>query len=341
MRVILILILLFAFWIRCGYGESDSPTERDSPSERESPSLYVGHTEREINIQLPESARDITKDSIDLFTKRIKKRFHVWLQNSQKYIAMIKEIFNAHGLPEDLAYLPLIESGFSHYSVSPAGAVGLWQFMEGTAKRYGLRIDEYVDERRDPHKSTIAAARYLSNLYDIFASWSLVLAAYNAGEGRIARLAYKAKFNAPVRYAALARIVESANIAPDNAIENFYRSKYAPDETKRYVPLFVAATKIARDPESYGFEIKEESPSPSLSVGLWDLSIEYEEVTVKKATNLYTIAKKYKIKVSVLTKLNPALLTDTVPKGYSVRVPKPSISNYTNTAMPPSPKVDS
>ncbi|MHB8880407.1 MAG: lytic transglycosylase domain-containing protein [Thermodesulfovibrionales bacterium] len=254
-----------------------------TPVNGDLPAVNIDNT----NLSAP-SGREIQTilaDCQDLLTRRIRKRFNVWLDNSSRYLPMIRQVFDKKGLPPDLVYLPLIESGFSPYSVSPAGAVGLWQFIPETGKRYGLKIDDYVDERRDPFKSTVAAAGYLSDLYDMFGSWSLVLAAYNAGEGRIQRIAYRVG-------------------------DDIWKHRRTPEETRRYVPLFLAALRIARDPESYGFDVKD---SPV---------IETEEVLIKKMTPLSKLAKKYKTKISVLRALNPALLTDSTPLYlYKIRVP--------------------
>lgn len=218
----------------------------------------------------------ILADSQDLLTRRLKHRMQAWLNRSAQYLPVIKIIFTKRGLPEDLAYLPLIESGFNPLAVSQASAVGLWQFVEDTGRKYGLRIDEYVDERRDPIKSTSAAADYLQDLYAQFGSWPLALAAYNAGENQIQRI--------------------SARVG-----EDIWKFRYTPDETKRYVPLFLTSMAIAKDPEQYGFTVKE-GASPKT-----------REIVLSKATGLQILARKYKTKVSVLRALNPELLTDTTP----------------------------
>ena len=129
--------------------------------------------------------------AVELFTRKIPEEFESRRNNSIRYIDFIKAIFNEKGIPYEIAYLPFIESGFSPMSVGPGDATGLWQFMKGTAERYGLRMDAYVDERKDPAKSTYAAAEYLGDLYSIFGQWDIVLAAYNAGEGKIRRLVAK------------------------------------------------------------------------------------------------------------------------------------------------------
>lgn len=227
----------------------------------------------------------ILADSQDLLTRRLRLKMQTWLDRSSAYLPLIKVVFVKRGLPEDLAYLPLIESGFNPLAVSQASAVGLWQFIEDTGRRYGLRIDDYIDERRDPVKSTSAAADYLQDLYAQFNSWPLALAAYNAGENQIQRISNKVG-------------------------EDIWKFRYTPDETKRYVPLFLTAVAIAKDPAQYGFQVKESS-SPKT-----------REIVLSKAIGLQKLAKKYKTKVSVLRTLNPALLTDTTPPyRYALRVP--------------------
>jgi hypothetical protein len=155
------------------------------------------------------------------------------LARSTRYLPMIKEIFQEYGLPEDLAYLAMIESGFNPEAYSPAGACGMWQFIKGTARRYGLVVDGYVDERRDPQKSTRAAARYLLDLYKQFGSWYLALASYNCGEKRVEKELSKSSH------------------------KNFWElssNRCLPGETKNYVPQMIAATIIAKNPEKFGFK---------------------------------------------------------------------------------------
>lgn len=249
----------------------------------------------------------LKEESMRQITERIRNRFQTWLNNSQRYIIMAKEVFSEHGLPEELAYLPLIESGFGPWAISPVGAKGLWQLMPETARRYGLRVDEYVDERRDPYFSTITAAKYLNDLYDLFDSWALALAAYNAGEGRIARIGFRVRLQRPIRIAAK---VDASGIDAETAVQNLYRSRYTPHETRRYVPLFLAALTIARDPEKFGFDIKKPSRV---------YNPEGFKTVVRSDTTLQEIARRKGVRVSRLRTLNPALLTDVVPRGFRLR----------------------
>jgi soluble lytic murein transglycosylase-like protein len=161
------------------------------------------------------------------------------LNRANRYLPMIKRTFREYGLPEDLAYLAMIESGFNPQSCSPAHAVGMWQFIRDTGRRYGLVINNCVDERLDPEKSTRAAARYLKDLYQIFGSWDLAIASYNCGEGRIQRELGK------------------------GVHKNFWdlsANRRIPEETRKYVPQLMAATIIARNPSQFGFD---NLPDPS------------------------------------------------------------------------------
>src|SRR4029079_19788978 len=169
---------------------------------------------------------------IRYFNTAIHDRFEQWLLRLSRYRPLVDTIFTEFHLPSDLVYLSLVESGFNPHAYSRAKATGPWQFMKGTAKGYGLRVDHYVDERRDPIKSTVAAARYLRDLYDLFGDWPLAMAAYNAGEDRVIRALQKA------------RVESFAEISKTRLIRR---------ETKEYVPRFMAATIISRNPDRYGF----------------------------------------------------------------------------------------
>lgn len=229
---------------------------------------------------------------IDLF-RSDKKRDIIerWLSRSGKYLGMIKEVFREKGLPEELAYTAMIESGFNPLAVSRAGAKGLWQFMEATARRYGLTVNRWVDERLDPAKSTIAAAHYLKDLFGMFGSWSLAQAAYNAGELKVAR--------------ALA-----ATKSPD--FWGLTRSHHLKDETKQFVPQILAATVIAQDPIRFGFDVVYQEPE------------EFDVVTVSRPTELRQVAKLAGTTMEHLRELNPALkvaVTPLDPSHYPLRVP--------------------
>lgn len=170
------------------------------------------------------------------FTTAQRPSFATFLDRMDKYAPMIRQKLAERGMPEELAYLPLIESGFNPSAQSPAKASGLWQFIAATAQRYGLTVTGRVDERRDPVKETDAALSYLSDLYDRFGSWYLAAAAYNVGEGRVER--------------AMKQVTGSTR----GTDADFYAiSHLLPAETQNYVPKLVAAAKIASDPQAYGF----------------------------------------------------------------------------------------
>jgi len=175
---------------------------------------------------------------IRIFTTdpKVKPRFAQWLDRKPKYEPMISAKLAQRDMPQDLIYLAMIESGFNPRAKSPAKAGGLWQFISETGQRYGLTVNKRVDERNQPEKATDAALSYLSDLHDRFGSWYLAAAAYNAGENRVGRIM---------------RQVTGREKGTD---EDYYRiSGFLPKETREYVPMMIAAGRISKDPERYGF----------------------------------------------------------------------------------------
>jgi membrane-bound lytic murein transglycosylase D len=228
---------------------------------------------------------------IRYFNTSIHNRFEQWLLRLSRYKPLVENIFAEFHLPSDLVFLSLVESGFNPYAYSRAKATGPWQFMKGTAKVYGLRVDSYVDERRDPIKSTVAAARYLRDLYDMFGTWPLAMAAYNAGEGKVMRALHKAQAE---------------------SFSDISKTRLIRRETKEYVPRFMAATIIAKNPDRYGFS--QESSEPH----------QFEEVIVNRPLHFHAIANTTGIPYEELRLLNPELRRDATPPGgetYHLKVP--------------------
>jgi hypothetical protein len=233
-------------------------------------------------------AKPAVQSRVTAFQTHLRGFFDEALSRSGKYLPSMTDILVREGLPAELAYLPLIESGYRPQAVSPAGAAGPWQFIPETGRRYGLRIDALVDERRDPIKSTHAASQYLKDLHEMFGDWELSLAAYNSGEYRVAR------------------------ILADKDVDDFWDMRergYLPSETSAYVPSFLAAVQIARAPEDYGFSAPIHTPE------------HYETVDVDRQVSLHAAANLCGVSTSELAELNPALRAGITPSGYSLRVP--------------------
>lgn len=188
---------------------------------------------RDVLVQLPHERVDY---HLDRFQNEKRAEFASYLERKGEYETMIREKLRRRGMPEDLLYLAMIESGFNPEARSLAEARGIWQLVADTARRYGLRVDETVDERLDPEKSTDAALSYLSYLYNRFGSWYLAVAAYNTGENRVGR------------------IMTEATGSERGTDADYYRIwDQLPGETRDFVPVLVAAAKIGNDPSRYGF----------------------------------------------------------------------------------------
>ncbi len=236
---------------------------------------------------IPIEWNDRVENSLIYLQTVARDAFATYLERSGRYMSMVEKKLAEHELPHDLAYLPLIESGYNPHAYSYAKAVGMWQFISATGKSYGLRHNWWYDQRRDFEKSTDAAARHLKDLYEEFGSWNLALAAYNAGAGRIRREIRKKK------------------------TKDFWKLR-PHKQTMNYVPLFMAATIIAKQPEKYGFYPDYES------------AIEFDRVEVSKCISFKNISAKAGIPVSDLELLNPELRRGVTPpdiKNYSMRVP--------------------
>ena len=223
-----------------------------------------------------------------------KQAFSRWLSRSSRYIPMMKEILKREGMPEDLVYVAMIESGFQMHAHSWANAVGPWQFVSDTGRRYSLRIDQWVDERKDPVKATTAAALYLKELYGLFnGDWYLAAAGYNAGENKILR---------------------AIDMYNTSDFWELSRGSYLKRETKEYVPKLLAAAIIAKNPARYGFSDIAYQPA-----------IEFETVKIPSRTDLELVAKLSGTTYEILKELNPDLRHWCTPPNYpdyELKLPK-------------------
>jgi membrane-bound lytic murein transglycosylase D len=245
------------------------------------------------NFDIPVTYNTKVKWWINYFQTTGNKWFRTWLERSNAYLPLMQKMLAERGMPQDLAYVAMIESGFSSQATSTAAAVGYWQFIAPTANRYGLKTNWWLDERRDFTKSTTAAARYLADLFKQFGSWYLTAAAYNMGEGRTQKLVN--------RY-------HSKNYWILSKRQDF------PDETRQYIPKLLAAMLIAKAPKLYGFK---------------DLNLKqpyrYDYMNVPGGTDLYNLARFTGLRSADLVGLNPELLKGFVPstvRSHRIRIPK-------------------
>jgi membrane-bound lytic murein transglycosylase D len=248
---------------------------------------------------LPDSDIPLTfNKKVEYFTRYFQNSgrasFARWLSRSERYIPMMRTVLRKEGMPEDLVYLAMIESGFTPHALSVASAVGPWQFMSGTGKRYALRIDPWIDERRDPLKSTVAAALYLKELYAMFnQDWYLAAAGYNAGENKILR---------------------AISMYNSRDFWEISKGEYLKAETKDYVPKLLAAAIIAKEPAKYGFADVAYLPP-----------IEFDLVKIPTRTDLELVAKGCKVSLQTIRELNPELRRSSTPPdypGYELKIPK-------------------
>ena len=221
-------------------------------------------------------------------TTKGRKQFAIWLERYEEYKNLILPILKEHEMPEELMILAMIESGLNPKAYSRANASGMWQFIYSTGKSYGLKRDWYVDERRDFIKSTHAACEYLKDLNDQFDNWYLALAAYNCGAGRVSRAS---------------RLHQTYD---------FWQMHSLPRESRNYIPYYLAAAIIAKDPGKYGFKVPKVKP------------FEYEEVVLENSADLAVLARVAGIKVKKLRNYNPELRQSATPTDspYLLKLPK-------------------
>ena len=236
---------------------------------------------------------------IDYFKTKGRPQFEIWLDRLDVYGPVLSKIIEQNNLPPELLYLAMIESGLNPKAHSKAAATGMWQFIYSTGKIYGLKRNWYIDERRDPEKSTKAAMAYLSTLYNEFDNWYLALAAYNSGENRVRRATKL------------------------HQTSDFWQLHSLPRETRNYMPYFLAATIMAKNPQDYGFTKKRKRKK----------SYSYDIVTIEKSADLTVLARAAGTSFKNLQALNPELRQSATPsETYKLKIPYGSkdkfIKNY-------------
>ncbi|XPV76426.1 MAG: LysM peptidoglycan-binding domain-containing protein [Desulfovibrio sp.] len=234
------------------------------------------------------------------FTHKARKTFARWLKRSEPYLPYVRKVFTQRGIPQDIVLLPFAESGYNPRVYSHAGAGGMWQFMPATGRRYGLTVDWWIDERRDPYLATEAAADYLLTLYDMFGDWYLALAAYNAGEGKI------------LRAMKITNSKDFFELSKKNHKIRSYKRRLR-SETKNYVPKFIAIAKIFKNHEELGFD--------TIS---WNEAPELAHAQVAGGTDLLALAKAAKMSWKEFHDLNPAYRRQVSPpkKVSTIHFPK-------------------
>ncbi|MCL1939303.1 MAG: LysM peptidoglycan-binding domain-containing protein [Desulfovibrionaceae bacterium] len=267
------------------YGDEDEVmtlyTPRDDGVPLSPDELYAFKTVSDLDRNLSEEDARIVELHFKFFVHERRGTFERFMVRSSRFLPHIKKVFTDRGIPEDIAYLCMVESGGNPNARSHAGAVGLWQFIPGTGRRYGLIQNAWIDERRDPYKATYAASDYLLKLYGDFGDWHLAVAAYNAGEGKIGRA---------VRGTGAKDFFELCRL--DGCLEERARLK---DETRDYVPRLIAFAKIMRNLDRLGFN----KPDPDLA---WNLS----PLPVPPGTNLTALAGRLDLSWEEFSGMNPA-----------------------------------
>ena len=270
---------------------SDNSLIKLSPNESRS---LMGKVEKEIKAihsSIPIELNENVTNALSAYTTRFRDSVSRGLERCGKYLPMIRSVMAENGLPEDLAVLPLLESNYITRATSRASARGLWQFMKGTALLYDLDVNWWLDERCDPEKATQAAAQHLKHLYAKFNDWYLVLAAYDAGEGKIERTLQKIN---------------------GTTFWDLSKSQYLKRETMNYVPAFLALLIIFKDPANFGFQPPSEAP--------W----EYKRVEIPAPVDLSLVAQHLDVSPEEVQDFNPELVHSMTPyylKSYSLKVP--------------------
>lgn len=263
--------------------------DRPAPATTTAETVRADLARSSLGIEIP--ANDRVLSFVELFQGRLHSFIVEGMERGHRYLPMVRRVFQEEGLPEELVYVPLVESAFKSNAVSRAAARGLWQFMPATGTEYGLDQNWFIDERSEPEKATRAAAQYLKVLGRMFdGDWNLALASYNAGPGRVQR--------------AMKRAGESDFWGLTSS------TRFLPRETRDYVPMIMAAILIARNPQLYGFEVGVAAP------------FAYETVAVPNALDLKILAEWSGVTVEELRTLNPELRRTTTPMGvHDLKVP--------------------
>ena len=270
--------------------DSDEPNSSTAPPDDQAASQLFDIT--------PLEANPYIQKWIQYFSQKDHTRFQLFLDRGSEYKEVVENLLQENNLPPQLYYLAMIESGYSTKATSIAKAAGVWQFIPGTAKRYGLEVNTYTDERRDPIRATDAAARYLRDLYNVFGSWHLALAAYNAGEYRILGAVLRGK---------------------SRDFWSLIQAGVLPTETADYVPKFIAAMMIGENPSAYGFR------EPQVKVKYPDL----KTIEVPTRVHLKDIAAVFQIPLSELERYNPNIRKHITPphyKTYEIWIPEQKVA---------------
>lgn len=287
-------------------GNGEAPTEDLlgvttflSPEDLKSTYETVEKALAQVNLGFEVQTNDAILAYVNTFQNKLRDWFERALVRGAPYVPKMQQIFKDEGIPPSLVYLAIVESAFNPNAVSRAKAVGMWQFISGTAQRYGLVVDFWEDQRRDPERAARAAAKYLKDLHGMFGDWQFALAAYNCGEGKI--LKYQ-------------------NRHPDTD-PDFWKmrnSRYLRRETREYVPAIMAAILLANNPRAYGFDVPPPGPAADTAT-----------VTIPQATDLRVLAKCANVSVEELQALNPSLKRYmTPPRPFELHLPATDLEGF-------------